>query len=129
MEQNDLNEALLALVDGSDPERWQEVVEALRDGSVVVEYGTNITSLRVVSRPAYEAFAARLRDLRAESSITQAELAQLMGISTSAVIRQLRGQTLSQWPIVRMMIQELGGDADDFRADYLAAKGRRKPAP
>jgi transcriptional regulator with XRE-family HTH domain len=59
-----------------------------------------------------------LSRLREESGLTYQQIADATEISMSAVIRNLRGQALTHWPLMVLMIRTMGGAPEDFRAAY-----------
>jgi hypothetical protein len=123
--QKDVNRAVTVYLDSGEVEPWLRVLEAIRDGHVMVEARANTLTLTAITRPLVVAFGQRLADLRSESGITHQELFDQMGISISSIIRQLRGQVLGTWPTVSMMITAMGGDPADYRADWRAARSER----
>ena len=122
MEQSEVNEAITAFIERGDSGPWLRVLEAIRDGQVFAEPRTNTLTLTAITRPATAHFGQRLAKLRAGSEMTLQELADLLDISSSSVIRQFRGQVLGAWPVVSMMITALGGEPKAFKADHVAAK-------
>lgn len=122
MNQGEVNAAIAAFVDRDDSGPWMRVIEAIRDGTILAEPRANTLTLTVINRPATAYFGQRLADLRVESTVTLQDLADLLDVSLSSVIRQMRGQVLGSWPAASMMITALGGDPADFKADHRAAK-------
>lgn len=122
MEQWEINYAVATYLDNGDTGPWLRVLEAIGDGTVEVTPRKNTLVLSANSRPATRALAQRLTALRAESGVLMADLAELLDISLSSVNRQLAGNALGAWPNVVMMVQAMGGDPADFRADFTAAK-------
>jgi DNA-binding XRE family transcriptional regulator len=120
--QEEINGALTIFIETGDSGPWLRVLEGIRDGTILAEPRKNTLTLTAVTRPLTHKFGQRLNRLRSESDVTMQQLAELLAVSPSAVIRQLRGQVLGSWPAVSMMITKMGGDPEDFKADFKAAR-------
>jgi hypothetical protein len=126
MDQHEVNDAIIVYLASGDSGPWLKVLEGIRDGTILAEPRKNTLTLTAITRPATHRFGRRLSDLRSESNVTMQQLAQLLDSSPSAVIRQLRGQVLGSWPAVSMMITEMGGNPNDYKQDYAAAKSENR---
>lgn len=122
MELWEVHAAVATYLKSGDTGPWLRVLEAIGDGSILATTRKNSLMLSANVRPAARVLAQRLTRLRAESGVLMADLAEALDISLSSVNRQLAGKALGSWPNVVMMVQAMGGDPADFRADYTAAK-------
>lgn len=132
MDLRDAHAALATYVKDRDPRPWEKVLDEIRAGRLLVEVGPTTLVIRVAPSPAHARFVERLRALREGSDMTQAELAEEVGISAATMARLMGGVSISSWPVVAAVISTLGGRPADYRADFTAARnehsGRRPSA-
>ncbi len=102
-----------------------ELYAQIRAGRVLIERGSNVVTIRPAPPPAIGALAGALEALRVASLASYSFLARELDVSVSSVGRALRGETLPSWPTVRAMVVVMGGDGDEFKLLYLAAKAER----
>lgn len=121
----DIHRALMKYVERGDRTEWEAVLDAIRDGKLLVEVGATQIVIRPAPSPAMGRLAARLRQMLADSGLTQFAVAELCEVSTSTVARLMGAQTLPQWPIVAEVVRGLGGDPEEFRRDFRAARAER----
>lgn len=126
MDQRDVNNAITSFLASGDTSGWLKVLEAIRDGQVLAEMRTNTLTLTANTNPSLLAFGQSLAALRAQSGTSMKELAELLDVSDSSIIRQLRGQVLGQWPSVKLMIERMGGNPDDYKKAHSAVRTERR---
>lgn len=126
LSQQEINEAFLALAGGREAPEFARVVEAIRDGVITVTVTRSRVVLTLAADGPVVEFAARLQQLRARAdNPSHASIAAHLGVSESAVIRALHGQVLASWASVHLLVQFLGGDPDEYRADWEKARDSR----
>lgn len=122
MTQADVNGAITSYLEDGDTEPWLRVLRAIADGRVIAKAQVGTLVLVANTAPVRRQFGRRLSALLARSNMTQAQLAELLGVSPSAVIRLLNGTVVSPWPSVTMIVTALGDDPADYKEEWLAAK-------
>jgi argininosuccinate lyase len=130
--QQDIVDAVNAYLERGELELWARVLDAVRDGQVVVEVTANLITFIPKNHPFRDAFAESLSRLREESGLTHQQVADATEISFSAVIRNMGGQALTQWAVMSLMIRAMGGDPETFREAYERARAEPltdSPAP
>jgi transcriptional regulator with XRE-family HTH domain len=78
---------------------------------------------------AKDEFAARLRELREQKGMTQAELAEKVGVSSDAVARWERGIREPAWSNLTALADALGVSLDAFRQPPKEAPPRKPGRP
>jgi transcriptional regulator with XRE-family HTH domain len=78
------------------------------------------------SEIAREAFAARLRAVRARSGKTLRELQGATYASDSALSRYLSGRAVPPWNVVAALCDQAGVDAGELRVQWQAARSIRR---
>lgn len=72
-------------------------------------------------------FGPRLRELRSQSGLTQAELATKAGIRQASITDYERGKTDATWTMVVRLAHALGVTPDAFLREAETAKENRNP--
>lgn len=129
MKQSDIGAAVSTYLQTGDMEPFQDVLEAVKAGRVIVENKRGSTNFCLIDLPYRHAFGARLEALRQKSGIQQRQLADDLDMSLSWVIRHMAGDTLGHWLMVAALIRHLGGDPEDYFDDYKLAKAERIGPP
>jgi len=77
-------------------------------------------------------FAERLRALRAQASLTQAELAERAGMHLHGLIKLERGEREPQWASVIALANALGVNclafSESIEGESIPPRGRGRPA-
>jgi transcriptional regulator with XRE-family HTH domain len=74
-------------------------------------------------------FADRLRELRERAGVSQAQLAERVGVHTLSISKLERGLHEPLWPLVLAIAKALGKPVQDFVADGEAAPGAAPKRP
>lgn len=127
--QADLNAAMREWTEHGNLTPWKRIMAAVYTGEVVVEMRHQVMLLRAVPKPATLALGERLQALHKSSGRTLVEVGKELDMSSSSISRHLHGYTLGSWVTIRALVQALGGDPAQYRADYDAAKAERGRRP
>jgi transcriptional regulator with XRE-family HTH domain len=84
----------------------------------------------VAKRPASSGFGDRLRVLRNDKGMTQANLAAKLGLTPQAIAKYEQGGTEPTWPVVLRLAEALGVSVTEFiPAEGAAAEARAAEQP
>jgi putative transcriptional regulator len=75
------------------------------------------------------AFAARLRQLRQQAGMTQAELAEAAGVHSQSIIKLESGEYEPKWQTVRALAKALGVSVLAFDVDDPPSRERPADEP
>lgn len=120
--QSDIRKALDAHVNNDDPEPWHEVIKAIRAGQIIVTSSAHQLVLKMTPTPARAALGHRLTELRTRSGMSTSAVASAVHMSESSIHRLLHGYVVSQWPVVAMVVEVMGGDPEQFKDLHRAAR-------